>query len=137
MKPSIENGKKGVWIRGVWHPNNYHSETYIPKIIHEKWFVYSSDGQFDIYDSEDLAHDRFLQLIAEERSDCDEEGEWNPEVENICWGKLHQDVVLRKVPSPYNEYVDPYDEDYDTQDYYEAFANERRPMVVSQHEARR
>jgi hypothetical protein len=126
MKVAIENGKKGAWIRGVWHPNIYHSETHVPKTIHELWFTYSSDGQFDIYKTEELAHERFLKLIAEERELCHEDGEWNSEVEDICWGRLNQDVILLKVPSPFNDGVDPEDEDYDTEDYYEAFANERR-----------
>jgi hypothetical protein len=126
MKSSIENGKKGVWIRGVWRQNNYNSETYVPKIIKEKWFVLSSDGQFDIYDSEPSAYDAFLKRIAEERDLCHEDGEWCFEVEDVCWGKIFQDVVLRKVPSPYNEGIDSDDEDYDTEEYYEAFANERR-----------
>jgi hypothetical protein len=128
MKASTENGKEGAWIRGVWHPNNYASETYVPKTIHEKWFVSGSDGQFSLYNSESEAYDNFLKRIAEEREYCHElyVGEWNIEVEDICWGKVSQDVILRKVPSPYNEDIDPDDEDYDTEDYYEAFVNERR-----------
>lgn len=128
MKPSTEDGKKGAWICGVWHPNNYHSETYVAKNIHELWFAYSSDGQFDIYKTEAEANDRFLKLIAEVREICQDEGEWISEVEDICWGKLNQDVILRKVPSPYNDGIDLDDEDYDTKDYYEAFANERRKL---------
>lgn len=126
MKPSTENGKKGAWIRGVWHPNNYHSETHIPKVIKEQWFVMNSERDVGFYNTEQEAHDRFLKCIDEEREYCQEDVEWNIEVEYITWGKVFQDVVLRKVPSPYNEGIDPSDEDYDTQEYYDAFANERR-----------
>ena len=126
MRPSIENGKKGVWIRGVWHQNNYNSETYVPKVIKEKWFVSGADDQFTLHDTEQDAIDDFLRRIAYERELCQDEGEWDMDVENICWGKLSQDVVLRKVPSPYNDGIDPDNEDYDTEEYYDAFANERR-----------
>jgi hypothetical protein len=126
MKPSIENGKEGVWIRGVWHPNNYNSEIYVPKVIKEKWFVSGADDQFTLHDTEQAAIDDFLIRIAAERDLACDEGEWNMDVEDICWGKLSQDVVLRKVPSPYNDGIDRDDEDYDTKDYYEAFVRERR-----------
>lgn len=126
MKAAIEDGKKGAWIRGVWHPNNYHSETYVPKIIREKWFVMTSDNQFDLYDSESEAYNMFLKSIDEERDLCHDDSEWRLEVEDVCWGKVFQDVILREVPNPYNEGIDLTDEDYDTNEYYEAFANERR-----------
>jgi hypothetical protein len=126
MKPFIENGKEGAWIRGVWHPNNYNSEIYVSKMIKEVWFVNDADNQFTLHYTEQDAIDDFLRRIEYEREMCQDEGEWNTDVEYICWGKLSQDVVLRKVPSPYNDGIDRDDEDYDTADYYEAFARERR-----------
>ena len=129
MKPSTENGKRGAWIRGVWHPTDYSCETYIPKDIKEKWFVSTPTDGFTLYDSESQAHEAFLKAISVERDYCYEDGEWNFEVEDICWGKVYQDVVLRKVPSPYNEDIDPDDPDYDTEECYDAFANERRLII--------
>jgi hypothetical protein len=62
--------------------------------MREKWFVYSVDENFELFDTEEAARERFEQYYNEYCDDARGETEWNVDVEQLAWGKIYASVEL-------------------------------------------
>jgi len=61
------------------------------------WFVYDPDNGFELFQSEEAAKRAFDERITVWREYCDEIGEWHPDVERVCMGRVTHEVVLQEV----------------------------------------
>jgi hypothetical protein len=78
------------------------------------WFVYDSEDQFIICETEEEARQLFLDKLDEYENDASG-SEWCDSVEDLMWGKVQQTVCL----VPHNTVLD---EDYPDEliTYYES-----------------
>lgn len=62
--------------------------------------MYGLDGFVSFHDSAEAA-----KAAAQDDLDNANDGEWNEDVENVCWGKVEQEAVMvNKRPDPDGRY---------------------------------
>jgi hypothetical protein len=101
------------------------TQTFVPVVIEEKWFVNDWEDGFQVFDNEGEAHAAFLKIIDQYREEAAGE-EWNDDVERIAWGRVFQTVHLTPIANPNNRDLLPDDPDWDSNEYADAFAIEHR-----------
>jgi hypothetical protein len=106
-------------------PLQERTQTVVPDVIQEKWFVNDWNESFQVFDSEEEAHAEFLKIIDQYREEAAGD-EWNDDVERVTWGKVFQTAQLMPVDNPNNEDLLPDDPDWDGTEYADAFAIEHR-----------
>jgi len=68
------------------------------------YFVHDPNGYgFQLYDSEDDAKEMAEEILAMERDDALNEGEWSDDISYVCWGKVIEKAITLDIDEPLDE----------------------------------